>query len=395
MWILSVRNSAHGSCSGVCDMQLYVWRYVPGDNYLTEQPYFTSDRILDDAVSVVWCERYQEPGEFVLLLRATPELLRYFADNTILLSREGSDTAMFVETVTLTTSAQDGNYLRISGRSAESVIYERIIRQTDTQQGRPDELIYYYIRENADSYWYFHTDATHRKQQRYKYINLLEPDDYAPMQGATDAQPFGQSVGAFAETMCKAFRFGFRIRFVNGKFLYSCYKGDDRSVGQNVLPAVIFAEEFENLADTVYSLDRSGYYNRVVIGGEGEGKDRIVAEYSDEITKNAGLLMRETFVDAKTVSSNVDSDVSYVTLLQRIAIDSVNSKRIAQSFGGDILPGGQFTNRKDYFLGDTVTVRNAYGITGTAVVSEVVETEDDSGYRLIPTFKDWVVIEND
>lgn len=209
-------------------------------------------------------------GEFVLLLRATPELLRLFADNTILLSREGSDTAMFAETVTLTTSAQDGNYLRISGRSAESVIYERIIRQTDTQQGRPDELIYYYIRENADSYWYFHTDAAHRKQQRYKYINLLEPDDYVPMQGATDAQPFGQSVGAFAETMCKAFGFGFRIRFVNGKLLYSCYKGDDRSVGQNVLPAVIFAEEFENLADTVYSLDRSGYYNRVVIGGEGE-----------------------------------------------------------------------------------------------------------------------------
>ena len=157
-------------------MHLYVWRYVPGDDYLREQPYFTSDRILDDSVSVVWCERYQEPGKVVLLLRATPELLRYFADNTILLSREESDTAMFVETVTLTTSAQDGNYLRISGRSAESVIYERTIKQTDTRKGRPDELICYYIRENADSYWYFHTDAAHRKQQRYKYINYKFPN---------------------------------------------------------------------------------------------------------------------------------------------------------------------------------------------------------------------------
>lgn len=372
-------------------MQLYLWRYVPGDNYLTEQPCFTSDRIVDDAVSVVWCERYQEPGEFVMLLRATPELLRYFADNTILLSRDESDTAMFVETVTLTTSAEDGNYLRISGRSAESVIYERTIKQTDTRKGRPDELICYYIRENADSYWYYHTDAAHRKQQRYRYINLLEPDDCEQMQGTTDAQPFGQSVGEFAETMCKAFGFGFRIRFANGRLYYACYKGNDRSVSQDALPAVIFAEEFENLADTVYSLDRSSYYNRVVIGGEGEGKDRIIAEYSDEITKNAGLLMRETFVDAKTVSSNVDSDVSYVTLLQRIAIDSVNSKRIVQSFGGDILPGGQFRYREDYFLGDTVTIRNVYGITGTAVVSEIVETEDDNGYRLIPTFKDWMV----
>ena len=40
-------------------------------------------------------------------------------------------------------------------------------------------------------------------------------------------------------------------------------------------------------------------------------------------------------------------------------------------------------------LGDTVSVRNHYGITGTAVVTAVDEAEDETGYKLVPTLSDW------
>ena len=378
-------------------MKLYVWRYVHGENYLTEQPYYTADKLIDDAVSIVWCERYQKPGEFVLLLRATPELFAYFCENHLLITREESDTVMIPELITLTTSAEDGNYLRITGYSAENILNQRAVWQTETRSGKADELIYYFIRENIGSFWYFHTDADHIPNYRFRYINLLEPGDHAPMNGETEVQLYGKRLGDFVFSTCEAFRFGFRIIFENGKLKYSCYQGNDRTIRQDRFPAVIFAEEFENLGDTVYTLDRSTYFNRFIIGGEGDGKTRKEAVYTRSIQKNAGILMREKFIDAKNVSSNSDgiqSEADYLGLLQAIASDAANAAEQTESFGGDVLPGGQFVYRKDYFMGDTVTVRNAYGITGTAVVSEIVETEDESGYRLIPVFMNAIPVES-
>ena len=45
----------------------------------------------------------------------------------------------------------------------------------------------------------------------------------------------------------------------------------------------------------------------------------------------------------------------------------------------------------DYNLGDKVQVENEYGISGTAVVTEVTEVEDETGYNVYPTLSEWRV----
>jgi hypothetical protein len=45
----------------------------------------------------------------------------------------------------------------------------------------------------------------------------------------------------------------------------------------------------------------------------------------------------------------------------------------------------------DYNLGDKVAIKNEYGVTGAATVTEMTEVEDESGYQVRPTLSEWSV----
>lgn len=57
------------------------------------------------------------------------------------------------------------------------------------------------------------------------------------------------------------------------------------------------------------------------------------------------------------------------------------------AFDGSIEPNMNFVYNKDYFLGDTVTIRNQFGIDVKAVIMEVTEVNDDNGYSVEPKFE--------
>lgn len=57
------------------------------------------------------------------------------------------------------------------------------------------------------------------------------------------------------------------------------------------------------------------------------------------------------------------------------------------AFKGTINPKVTFVYKEDYFLGDLVTVENHYGISKTARIIEVIETDDENGYNIEPKFE--------
>lgn len=81
---------------------------------------------------------------------------------------------------------------------------------------------------------------------------------------------------------------------------------------------------------------------------------------------------------------------SIVGVIYGTARSALDSHREQISFSGKALPGGQFQYRRDYSLGDKVTVQNEFGISGTAVVSEATEVMDENGYQVIPTLSEQV-----
>ena len=372
-------------------MVLFIWK-------LDSSGRFQPDSVIDTASSVIWCERYQEAGEFELFMRATPELLRYFTDNELLITRTVTSTVMVPERVEITTSSENGDYLRVTGYSAEGVTRRRIIQQDVSMTGFDTgaELLYYLLRENIGSYWYYHADAQHPESKQYRFIPFLHEGNVVSLPDSIEikAQPFGENLGDFIETVCKACGDGFRVRMgSNGDLYYELYRGADRT------GSVIFAKDFQNLGDTTYSIDRRTYFNEVMVAGDGDGKDRArQVRILHNSSKANGYTLREKFVDAHNVSRNTTDEngeeisvVVYNIMLAKMAITELEASKEEVKFDGDIVPGGQFYYRQNYFLGDKVTVRNAYGIQGTATVTEVTETEDASGFRVIPAFADWSV----
>lgn len=80
-------------------------------------------------------------------------------------------------------------------------------------------------------------------------------------------------------------------------------------------------------------------------------------------------------------------DVIYDQFLLNAGYEKLAEYGATTSFEGTIEPGVTFQYKKDYFLGDLVTVQNNYGISVSARIVEVVEVEDDNGYRVEPKFE--------
>lgn len=80
-------------------------------------------------------------------------------------------------------------------------------------------------------------------------------------------------------------------------------------------------------------------------------------------------------------------DVIYDSFLLNAGYEKLAEYGAITSFEGTIEPNITFEYKKDYFLGDLVTVQNDYGISVSARIIEVVEVEDDNGYRVEPKFE--------
>jgi hypothetical protein len=62
------------------------------------------------------------------------------------------------------------------------------------------------------------------------------------------------------------------------------------------------------------------------------------------------------------------------------------SLAITEGFTGEVLSDAAFKYEADFFLGDTVTVINKYGLTKNVRVLSAIESEDEAGTTLVPQF---------
>lgn len=372
-------------------MLFEIMKYVPGTNYLTEQPYFDSFAIVDTFDSAVWCRRYDSPGDFVLKLQASDVLFDLVKNNTVLIRRLDVEdgTAMLVDCVKLETSPDNGDFLTLSGESLEAALGRRVFMQKYNLSDKPDNVIYTALKENILNYWYFNSDSEHIANYRYRFINFMDMDSYQHM-GGDDilAQLYGRNLLELTEEIAKSNDFGFKFRFVSNisRAYFSCYRGVDRSINQQNTQQIVFNTEFAEFASTSYTYDTRPYFNSALIGGEGAGRDRIDTIFASSTRVNAGLLNKEIFIDGHSLSSNTEGDTSYITLLGSTAQDAVQAAKAEETFETEV-SWAQWKYRDDYDVGDIVTVGNNYGITGDATVAEVAETEDASGYYAIPGFR--------
>ena len=333
--------------------------------------------VIDNAASIIWTNRFYEAGDFEIYLAANAFSIELLKPD-FYVTRTDDDMVGIIENIKLTTDEEQGDYLTVTGHCAKALLKRRIVWEQTNIFGTVENGIRKLVNENAIA-----PIITSRKIPRFA---LSEPRGFTDR---VDRQFTGNNLYEVIVELCRTYRYGWKITWNDQKSLFELeiYKGIDRSDSQDENPHVKFSPEFDNLVSSEYALNSDNYKNVALVAGEGEG----TARKTQEIGEAEGLDRFETYVDARDVSSN-DGEIdatTYNQLLHEKGYEILSEAVISETFSGEVISGQTYSYKRDYFLGDTVTTENQYNMAIDTQVTEIIESEDQEGYKVIPTLENW------
>lgn len=353
---------------------------------------FDTVEIIDVFESFNWTDRYNEAGDFELILLASKEMVSIIKTDYYLYFQQ-SEHLMIIEDIEITTDQEDGNKIKVTGRSLESILDRRIIlnKTNITANAHVQNAIFRLIRENLGS----DADSWRRINNFVLSENWSEPLHSMLME--IGAQYTGENLYETIVEICKTKKIGFRILLnSSNNFVFSLYLGVDRTASNQTVVPVIFSPYFENISNTTYyrsvkTLKTINY----VVGEEREGVARRRVTVTKGGNKYTGLKRREMYTDARDISSEDDEGnqianypTSYDNLLKQRGREKIVKDENSQveTFEGEVDYKIAFEYGVDYKLGDIVEVADIYGHETPARISEILFSFDEEGFSINPSF---------
>lgn len=339
--------------------------------------------MIDNFESCIWAIQYFSSGDFELKVPATDRNIDLFQKDRLLCREKDRDgnifkNVMIIENIKIISDLEEGNSITVSGRGLKSIVGRRVIWKQTNLTGNVEAGIRQIITENIIS-----PDDVKRK------IDNFTLDPAANITDTFDIQVLGDSIDEWIESTCSTYGIGWDVYIKDQKFVFKLYKGTDRSYSQSVNMPVVFSDEYDNLLSSTYTYEKAEFKNAALIGGEGEG----VSQRTTTIGDSTGLERHEAYIDGSSVSSNgaIITEDQYYKMLQDYGKDQLSNVSFTESFEGNVISDGNYTLNEDYFLGDIVQVINEYGISATPRIIEIIESEDEKGTSVVPTFSTWEV----
>lgn len=339
---------------------------------------FEAVKMVEVFMSMIWTERYSEAGDFELLTTVDLELMKYAKAGNYLWYRE-SDRLMIIEGSEIICDVDDGNRLKITGRSLESILDRRIVWPQMNLKGSLQNGV-----ESILNATFISPDDSNRTVPNFIFEES-EDDTITSLQ--IDAQYAGENVYDILCDLCKQMNLGFKIVLNDeNKMVFSLYKGEDRSYDQTTNPCVVFSKNYENIISSDYLENDNAIKNVAYVAGEGEGSDRTY-----EVVGNvSGLKRKELFSDSSDISSTTDDGTltpeEYSEKLKQRGQEELIKCPKVKAFDCEVETTIMFKYGVDFFLGDVVQVVNEYGIEAKSRVTEMIRSQDDSGYSAYPSF---------
>lgn len=354
--------------------------------------------MLENYQSCIWTTQSMGLGNFEIITQGTIENIallkqgRYLVRDQDYISSTTFRNVMIIESVKVEFESEQGWMLTVSGRGLKSIVGRRIVWNRLTTDGlsigdKVSDMIYTVITENVSRNAYPNPD--NRKIENFKVIYPSGLDDEA------DIQLFGENIGDWLEEVCRVYGYSWdvsikKLEGLGPFYVFELYKGIDRSTEQDEVPPVVFSQEFDNLLSASYTSDKTRYRNAALIGGEGEGSDKVVAGIG---ATRSGLDRYELYVDGSGVSSDgeVITAERYRKMLQSYGRTELWGYTIEKTFEGAVEASGTYELDSDYFLGDRVTVDTGLGIYATPLITEIIDSVSEDGRTTILNFQDWEV----
>lgn len=340
--------------------------------------------IIDEYISCIWTTRYFTYGDFEVYVSADEELIDLLQTNRYLVRENDIDEAgyhnvMIVQNREITTDVENGDHLIITGYCLKSILNRRIIPNQTVLNGEVVSCIQQLINENI-----INPENNSRKVNNFILGNNTIINTYTMKQQIT-----GKNLGEAITDICTTYGYGYDVHIKDGNFVFTIYEGADRSYDQVVNPYVVISSQYDNLLSSDYKVNTDNFANVAVVAGEGEGTARKKVTIGDA----SGLSRYEIWVDSRNTSTNDGeiSDEEYTELLIQEGEEKLSELQLTTSFSGEIDSTINYVFNQDYFLGDIVQVENDYGIRAKTRIIEIIESEDDTGSSIIPTFSEMEV----
>lgn len=339
--------------------------------------------ILDNYESFIWTDRFRTNGDFELYTSMTDDILSYIKLGYYI-ENDLSEHAMIIEKIVIKTDIETGKHITVSGRSLESILDRRIVWGQRTLNGALQDTLETLLNECI-----INPSNSDRQIDNFKFS--ASTDD-GIVNLTIDTQYIGDDLLKIVENACMEHGIGYKVIFEdtssNSKNLvFQLYVGTDRSYDQDENGYVVFSPNFDNIINSNYIESDSSYKNVTLVGGEGDGSDRVYVT----VGSGSGLDRREVFTDAKSISSKSDnttlSESEYAALLTQKGNETLSEQIVVTSFEGETETTQMFKYGEDFFIGDIVQIADEYGHETKARIIEMVISHSEEGFSVYPTFE--------
>jgi hypothetical protein len=266
--------------------------------------------VIDTALSVIWVQRFQEPGEFEIYMAFDAGIFNVLSRQIgqLIVTRDDSDAVMYVEHVKVTESATEGDFLTISGRTIDCVLGNRVIiparKFTATTYGAAIRGL---INDNAIDPG---TQPAGCSLASARVFPLFAIGSAPSSPESIAREYFGENLLEAVHALLVEANLGLRVFWNGSNFYISTFKGYDR-------PNVIFSENNENLLSCEYNLDLREAVTSVYISATGPDTDNTVDGNAYTTIQEArptttnGYVRREAFTTGSAATEEtITTDVS-------------------------------------------------------------------------------------
>lgn len=339
--------------------------------------------------SVTWTERYRTPGDFIISGPLSSSLREQLPLGT-LISHMATYEIMFVENHEI--KEDDGEpQIFITGRSLESWLENRVAGSNQNWASPPATIPNYTLAAN-----YTHNQANRLIGDHiYPAYTVNASDDLAyivPTTTVTDTS--GESIervikrGNVHQRLIELLevddlgiktvrRSQFGAHAGSAYSLFVIHSGSDKS------SSVIFSTDTKDLKSVGYLWSLKNLKNAALITGR----------YVETVVlpSDTGLDKRWMFVDASDIDDSLTAVptggtlTSIRTQMQTRGREALKAQKVINLTNVEVSPASVYRYRRDYNIGDIVSVDGNYGDIEKRRVIEYVEIEDENGESSHPT----------
>lgn len=345
---------------------------------------------IDAYESIIWTDRYNEPGEFEIYTPVSDQMLEFPVVNNYLRVTD-SEHIMIVEDITIESNVDTGNHIKIVGRSLESILDRRVVLEEVNLTGNLQNSIRSLITTNIIS----PSDSA----RRISNFIFEDSTDTKVTELTYEGQFKDKDLLEIIKEICKDKELGFKVLLNDeGQFVFSLYMGTDRSYRQDVLPYVCFKPSFENIINSNYAEKNSTAKTFCYVhaqytdrsennGGSSSDSESEQVDVVRTVGSGTGLLRKEVY---KNASINKDDEMTlaeFYAKMDEAGNEELVDKKVEKIFDGECETTRMFVYDRDFFLGDVVQVANEYGMEAPSRVTEFIRSQSSSELKSYPTFE--------